>query len=356
MNKRYLLLGLMTAILAQGATAANADVLQIVVPTKAGVSPPNAIAEIKVDGASQDGPYDAVTNKTLDYIVAVRGSKPKKAKFGGLFTIELGDGSANGVATGDWTNFALSAPYTDPASHVIANGRASPVEMCNTRLQQTSGQARDAFLKKGVSFGYQDAYLISGSVGWTINKPIFDEPKTYHDSTMAPVKITCMALDRPRPRTQTNTTGVPGPTGKPMPPTISKATFHIEPAQIVQDGKFLCPSQLKLYGYVETIREFYGKALFVGPHYLSAITTLNFQAEGSRNVVGTYKMDWHPMGGLTTAPNAEPKKQKLTFHFNIANKDGKLLESVEETVEVSCKKIKVAVPTVGDEMTVAPTN
>ena len=73
-------------------------------------------------------------------------------------------------------------------------------------------------------------------------------------------------------------------------------------------------------------------------------------------MTGTYTMDWHKMGGLATQPNTEPKKQKLTFHFNVANKDGKLLKSVEETVEVSCKKIKVAVPTVGDEMTVKPAN
>jgi hypothetical protein len=65
-------------------------------------------------------------------------------------------------------------------------------------------------------------------------------------------------------------------------------------------------------------------------------------------------MDWHKMSGLATAPNAEPKPQKLTFRFNIADKDGKLRKQVEETIEVSCKKIKVAVPTVGDEMTVKP--
>jgi hypothetical protein len=67
-------------------------------------------------------------------------------------------------------------------------------------------------------------------------------------------------------------------------------------------------------------------------------------------------MNWHPMGGLATAPNAAPKKQTLTFRFNISNKDGKVLKSVEETIEVSCKKIKVAVPMANDEMTVAPAN
>jgi hypothetical protein len=67
-------------------------------------------------------------------------------------------------------------------------------------------------------------------------------------------------------------------------------------------------------------------------------------------------MDWHKMGGFTTAPNAEPKKQTLTFRFNVADKDGKLRKSVEETVEVSCRKITVAVPTIGGGKAVAPAN
>ncbi len=141
-----------------------------------------------------------------------------------------------------------------------------------------------------------------------------------------------------------------------MPPTISKAALRIEPAKVVQDGKFLCPTQAEALWHVETIRKFYGQALFVGPHYLSDITVLNFQDKGHRNVVGTYTMDWHQMGGFATQPNAEPKKQKLTFRFNVADKDGKLLKSVEETVEVSCKKIKVNAPTAGDGKTVAPAN
>jgi hypothetical protein len=353
MRMRNLLMGLLIGAAAQG--VARADMLDIVVPTKAGVSPPNAIAEIKVDGASQHGPYDSVTNKTLDYIVSVRGDKPKKATGAGWLNIYLGDGTVDGAITTDWKYYAISAPYQDPWSNQVANVRLSPVDMCNERLNQTSGQAREAFLKKGVSFGYKAAYSITGDVEWWIKKPFgFKEPKHYTGGTLAPVNITCMNLDRPRPRKDTSTKGPPPHPGKPMPPTISEVSLRVEPAQIVQDGKFLCPSQLKLYGHVEAIRKFYGQALFVGPHYLSNITTLNFQAKGNRNVTGTYTMDWHPQGGLTTAQNAEPTKQKLTFRFNVADKDGKLLDSAEKTVEVSCRKIKVNAPTAGDGMTINP--
>lgn len=135
-----------------------------------------------------------------------------------------------------------------------------------------------------------------------------------------------------------------------------RATLRTEPAKVQQVGKFLCPMELKLHGHVESRGKFDGKSIFVGPHYLTALTTLNLKPEGHRNLTGTYKMDWHKMGGLTTAPNAEPKKQKLTFRFNIADKNGKLLESAEETVEVSCRKIKVNAPTTNNGMTVTPSN
>lgn len=366
MKRRNLMAGLITAGLANAiAGAAMADAIQIAVSTN-----PNSygVAEIKVDGPSADGVYTEVRNETLDYIVSARGDRPKKSEGNGRLEIQFRDNSpqvgglgkgvkfVHGELTKDWKSYKVSVPYVDPWSHALVNERVSPIKICNDNLKiRKADERRENMLKKGMSFIYHDAYKIRGYVEYDM-KSLLDPIKSYDDVEAVPVKITCMPLDRPRPRKDTSTTGAPGPKGKPMPPTISKATFRIEPAKVVQDGKFLCPSQLKLYGYVEAIRKFYGKALFVGPHYLSAITTLNFQAEGSRNVTATYEIEWHKMGGFTTAPNAEPKKQTLTFRFNVADKDGKLLKSVEETVEVSCKKIKVNAPTAGDGKTVNPAN
>jgi hypothetical protein len=68
-------------------------------------------------------------------------------------------------------------------------------------------------------------------------------------------------------------------------------------------------------------------------------------------------MNWRPKtDALAVAPNVEPKKQKMTFRFNIADQAGKVVKSVEKTIEVSCKKIKVNAPTAGDGMTVNPAN
>ena len=372
MKRRNLMAGLITAGLANAiAGAALAGPVEIAVSTN-----PNSfgVAEILVDGP-RDGIYNEIRNKTLDYIVSVRGDRPKKATGNGDLAIQFKKESpltplafgfhvvVQGDVTEQWRQYKVSIPYVDPWSRTIVNEKVSPIAFCNDNLalrkkNPNRRQEYEAMLSRGLSFLHHDAFRIRGYVHYPMKgSALFgNDVKDYDDIEAVPVKITCMPLDRPRPSKDTSTTRASGPKGKPLPPTVSNATFRIEPAKVVQDGKFLCPSQLNLYGHVEAIRKFYGKALFVGPHYLSAITTLNFQAEGSRNVTATYDMDWHKMGGFTTAPNAEPKKQKLTFHFNVADKDGKLRKSVEETVEVSCKKIKVAVPTVGEEKAVAPVN
>jgi hypothetical protein len=366
MKMRSLMAGLMSVGLANAvAGTALADRIEIGVSTN-----PNSygVAEIKVDGPNADGVYTEIRNETLDYIVSTRGDRPKKSEGNGRLEIQFLEGSpqasgigkavkfVHGELTKDWKSYKVSVPYVDPWSHKLVNERVSPIEVCNDNLKiRKADERREEMLKKGMSFTYHDAYKIRGYVEYPM-KSLSDPIDSYDDIEAIPAKIICMPLDRIRPHTKTTTKGAPGPKGKPLPPTIANATFRIEPAKVVQDGKFLCPSQLKLYGHVEVIRDFYGKALFVGPHYLSAITTLDFQGKGNRTAVSTYEMNWHPMGGLTTQADAEPAKQKLTFHFNVADKDGKLRKSVEETVEVSCKKIKVAVPTAGDEMTTVPAN
>jgi hypothetical protein len=363
MKVRRLLMGLMMVATVQGAgTTAQAETVMMVdikLPIKkAGTTsdvPANTIAEIKVDGSLQKGPYDSVQTKTLEYIIAARGERHKKL-IGPMFSLTLdGHGDGGGDLSEGWKYFSLTRDYIDPRATGIEGRRISPIEACNDKLKATKGAARTAFLKKGVAFVHKGAYEVTGHVSadtFSGPTPMIEESETIH----VPVRITCMPLDRPRPRENSETKGPPPRQGREMAPTIKKATLRIAPAHVVQDGKFLCPTELKLHGYMETIREFHGKSIFVGPHYLSALTTLNLQTAGSRNVTATYKMDWHKMGGLTTQPNAEPKKQKLTFHFNIADKDGKLLESVKETVEVNCKKIKMNAPTAGDGMTVNPAN
>jgi hypothetical protein len=357
---RYLLIGLLTSPLMAGAAGvATADPIQIGVSTN-----PNSygVAEIQVDGPTADGVYTEIRNETLDYIMSVRGDRPKKADRDGDLEIQFkktspleNDGLqtavfVHGKVTESWKNYKVSVPYVDPWSRTIANERISPIEVCNENLaSRKKDNRREAMLKKGLSFEYADAYKVRGYVR-------YPGDRDYWDVIAVPVKITCMPLDRPRVRTQAGTTGVDPKPGQKMKPTISEVALRIEPAQIEQMGKFLCPQQLKLHGRLETIREFTGKSIFVGPYYLSPITEIAMTKAGNRNMTGTYKIDWDKMGGLTTGAGTEPKKQLLTFKFNVSNKDGKVLDSAEKSIEVSCKKIRANAPTAGDGMTVAPVN
>ena len=224
------------------------------------------------------------------------------------------------------------------------------MDLCNAKLNATLGSGRAAFLKKDVNFLHKEAYEITGEASADMHA--IDYLVEASETIRVPVKVTCMPLNQPKPREHSETKPAPGPSGKPMKPTISKVGLRIEPASVVQDGQYLCPTKLKLYGTVDTIRKFHGQALFVGPHYLSNITTLNLQDKGHRNVTGTYPIEWHKNGGLVAKAKAAPANQNLTFRFNISDKDGKLLESAEKTVEVSCRKMKVNAPTASDEMTV----
>jgi hypothetical protein len=356
MKMQKLLLGLFITVAQSVSAAALADEIELLVPIKAGVSPPNAVAEIKVDGNSQK--YKSVKNKKLDYIVVVRGDRPKKATGGGRLEIYLGDGWLGGTISTSWTYYDISATYEDPMSDEFPGLRVSPVDMCNERLEQTSGKEREKFRKEGVSFAIHKAYPLVGSVEWAIKTwSGLSELKGFGERTHAPVKITCMPLARhdPDPNAPSRTTPPPVPS-RTTPLLFSKTTFEIEPSKIVKDGKYLCPSELRLYGYIEASGAFEGKSIFMGPHYLSALTELDISRHGSRNVIGTYPMKWHQVGGLAAQANMKPADQKLAFRFNIADQEGKLVQSMEKTVTVSCSKIKPNDAAVGGGMTVAPAN
>jgi hypothetical protein len=363
MKMRSLLMGLVIAAAAQsGVTAARAETVILVdikLPIKkAGTTsdvPANTIAEIKVDGSLQKGPYDSVQTKTLDYIIAARGEKHKKL-IGPLFSLTMdGDGDGGGDLSEGWKYFALTRDYIDPRVTGVEGRRVSPIDLCNAKLNAAKGADRTAFLKKGAAFIHKDAYEVTGEVSvdtFSGPTPMIDESETIQ----VPVRITCMALDRPRPRENSGTKGPPPREGKKMKPTISDVSLRIEPMQITQMGKFLCPAQLRLYGKLETIREFTGKSVFVGPHYISKIHDITLKRGPVNTVTATYPMTWQKMGDKAVAPNAGPAKQKMTFRYNVSNKDGKVLESAERTIEVSCRPIKVDVPTAGDGMTVNPAN
>lgn len=328
MKMRRLLMGLLIANLS-GFTTAMADEPTEPIELKVEES---GFGAIQVDGPN-GGNYTEVLNDTIEFFVSVRGMTPYNAIEGTsrlkLKLVPHTDYRDVGQISEVWKKYKLSMPYHDfPTYNSVP---ISPIKLCKQRLSETSGAAREDFMNKGTTFTKSVLWRAQGAVNWDRYPGQAD--KEEWRSTSLSVKIQCLALNR-------------------MP-----TKFRIEPAKVSQLGKFLCPMELKLHGFMSSRDEFAGKSLFVGPYYLSAITPLQLDAGDSRNMSATYKMDWrHKNDALAVAPNIEPKKQKMTFRFNISNQAGKVVKSVEKTIEVSCRKIKVNAPTAGDGKTVNPAN
>lgn len=348
MKVRSLLLGVMLAGLAQGAAHAVSvpDTLELMMQT--GPDSPD-LAVIKVDG-KPNGHYNKILTDTLEYDVHVRGDRPDDG-INPMLWVQLEDGeSTYGDWSPDWTKYTLAIPYRDPEG-------VTPIKLCNKRLKQTSGAEREDFLKEGATFSHPGAYRVHARVKWIIDRFPNSEDNVWNEEMTVPVKIKCLGLNRNVKEPKPSRTTPPPTPSRTTPPLFSKTTFEIEPSKLVKDGKYLCPSELRLYGYIETNHGFEGKSIFMGPHYLSAVTELDVsKAGGSRNVIGTYPIKWHQLGGLTAQADTKPADQKLAFRFNISGPDGRLVKSMEKTVKVSCSKIKPNDAAVGGEMSVTPAN
>jgi hypothetical protein len=347
MKMRTLLLGLMMAGVVQ--SAANAvsvpDTLELMMHT--GLDSPD-LAVIKVDG-DPNGRYDKVLTDTLEYDVYVRGDRPDDG-ISPFLWLHLEDEESRTVEwSADWKKHTLTMPYGHP-------GGADPVELCNNRLKKTSGAEREEFLKQGTTFSHGEAYTVHAAIGWMIDRFPNSYSSTWREEMTVPVKIKCLGLNRNIKEPKPSRTTPPPVPSRTTPPLFSKTTFEIEPSKIVKDGKYLCPAELRLYGYIEANGAFEGKSIFMGPHYLSAVTELDLYKADSRNVIGTYPMKWNQIGGLAAQANSKPADQKLAFRFNISDADGKLVKSLEKTITVSCKKIKPSGAAVGGGMTTAPAN
>ena len=326
MKTRNFLFGMLIAGLSGSAAAmAAGEPIELKLPD-------SGIGLVQVDGPD-GGTYAEVITDTIEYSVMVRGTTPYDAIEGTsrlkLRLVPHGADRDVGQISEAWKSYKLSMPYHDLPS--LGSPPVSPIRLCKQLLSEMSGAAREDFMNKGTTFTRSVAWIARGTVNWDK----YNGGQTGDKATMIPLKlkIQCLALNR----------------------MIAK--LRVEPAKVTQQGKFLCPMELKLHGFMSSRDEFAGKSLFVGPYYLSAITPLQLDAGDTRNVSATYKMNWRKKtDDLAVAPNIEPKKQKLTFRFNIADQAGKVVESAERTIEVSCKKIKVNAPTAGDGMTVNPAN
>ncbi len=315
-------------------------------------------SEIVVDSAD-GGRYDKVRTETIDLWVRLTLNKGT-----GADKIEEIRISAEGatIKPREWTfpptpisfsttRWKLSFPYVHPRSGTVGNQRNSPIDTCNARLDALSGAAKEQFRKNGARIDLVNAYAVRARAitrfWWDYKNGRYtrlDSPRDYQDDDIqAKVTVVCKPLDAPRPRTETSTQGVPGRPGKRLEPTISEAELRIEPVQVIAVGGQSCPSQLRLYGRVQAIRAFSGKAVIFGAGYFSPVTALEFPKGGNRNFIATYPLRWDKLGGLAAQPGGL-KSQTVSLTMNVTSQDNTVLKQAQETVSVTCKAIASVAP------------
>jgi hypothetical protein len=244
--------------------------------------------------------------------------------------------------------YKLSFPYAHPHSGSIANQRNSPIETCNQRLDSLAGAAREEFRNKGARIELGSAYPARARGFIEFRRTAGPKAgemavvRTHDDNIRAKVTVVCRALNVPKARTETHTRGVDPRPGQRLEPTISGAGLRMEPAAIQTVNGQLCPTQLKLYGQVQAIRKFEGKAVIFGPGYFSPVTQLNYTHGGNRNIVATYPLSWDNPGGLAAAGAQAPRSQSVSLTMNVTTMDNKVLKQAQETVTVTCKLIAQA--------------
>lgn len=354
---RQLLVGAAAAVIFHSAPAA-AQIVEITqaVP-KAGTQTDIGTTRILVTGSTESR-YDKVVTTSLDAWVSVKAPEtPARASSGPRGTISVEGREVLSLFSGfakTPTIYKLSFPYSDPRSTQVANQRISPIELCNDKLNSLSGAARDEFRQKGGNILRSDAYVAIAGQTWFIAQKgggLFkDAPQmqTWEDDAGIAAVIRCQNLSGPKPRDDTSTKGPPPRPGRPLPepkppraplPTLAKVTLRGEPANWQNVAGQSCPTQVRLYAFVEVRRAFSGKAIFFGPAFLNPPVSLSFPGAGTRNLTETYNVKWPtgPGGKMAVGGKPAPRTQEVTLKFNVADGAGKVLESAQTTETLTCR-------------------
>jgi hypothetical protein len=292
---------------------------------------------IIVDGAGTDR-YDEVKSATLDFWVLVSGRRPESAerfsqlKLRAAFAPTIFDSPPYGRRV-----HKLTVPYVEPRA-AGTDLPYSPIDRCNAELARRPGALRAAFLKNGGFVKAERAYPIDATASWELKPGGVGFKENYRRdftaSDWADAIIECRPLDRPKARTETQTTGASPHHGQKMEATIQEVSFKAEPYQTETVAGQQCPTHIRLYGFVQVRRPFEGKLVFFGPHFLSPLTDLTFTEAGQRTVTADYPVKWGNSGGKAT-PGL--MSQLILLKMNVANADGKVLETIERGIQLACK-------------------
>lgn len=292
--------------------------------------------------------YNQVKTDRVSIWVRMQGHAPARAQRHNGSRMEIGSFVYEFSEPAEGRVYRIDLPYQPPRG-----GSFDAVLFCNGKLNDLSGDARSAFLRDGGIFDLRNAY--DGelkSSWWVADKPgpgFRDPPslQTWENRVEVIAQIRCAPLDPNAGLTRSN----PSPSAAPSPrrtnpsppdaaaaPRLKTATLSIAAYEVQSINGHRCPTKLRLRGFIESNRAMRGQVVFVGPQFLSAPKPFDFEGAQTMNHIASYTLAWGAgaSGSLSAGGGASPR-QDLAFKFNVVNRNGKLVESVEESIRVTCE-------------------
>ena len=292
--------------------------------------------------------YNQVKTDRVSIWVRMQGHAPARSERHVGSQMEIGSFVHEFGEPAEARIYRIDLPYQPPRG-----GSFDAVLYCNGKLNALSGDARTAFLRDGGTYALRNAYDGELKSSWLVADkpgPGFRDPpslQTWENRVEVIAQIRCAPLDPGAGLTRTNpsspasqaprrtTPSMPGATAASR---LKSATLSIAPYDIQMVHGHQCPTKLRLRGFMETNRAMRGQVVFVGPQFLSAPKSFNFEGAETMNHIASYTLAWGAgaSGSLSAGGGVSPR-QDLAFKFNVVNRNGKLVESIEESVRVTCE-------------------
>ncbi|WP_265528030.1 hypothetical protein [Sphingomicrobium marinum] len=293
---------------------------------------PAGKTEIRVSG-KLGGQYDTVENDTLRFWLRVwQPGIPNYPVSQSPATFHI-----NGYPVGLFSInrhpqvFEVETDYRDMRDKDIPSKTVSPISLCNDKLARLSGEELRSFQRDGGEFYNWAAYNAIVEQIWRVRKHRLasgrnsTETKRFVDSTPLGVTIICEPL------------GAPTPVGKPS-NAVSKVALRAAAMGSETIGRQSCPDKVRLYATIEARHRTKFKVLMRGPKFLTPPKDLLFGEAGSQSVTETFDVRWDATIDelATTAGKRPDMQQKLNFHVNVADEQGRLLKTAETSIVLQC--------------------
>lgn len=300
--------------------------------------------EVRVSG-KLGGQYDTVQTDTLRFWLRVwQPGIPNNPVSHSPAYLHLNGWPVGAFAIGRQPQvLEVETDYRDMRDKDIPSKTVSPISLCNDKLAQLSGQELRSFQRDGGEFFFWPAYNATVVQTWEVRKHRLasgrnsTEMKRFEDSTPVGVTIICEPL------------GAPTPVGKAS-NAVSNVALRAAAMGSETIGRQSCPDKVRLYATIEARHRTKFKVLMRGPKFLTPPRDLFFGEAGSQSMTETFDVKWDStIDEVAFIAGKRPNmQQKLNFHVNVADEQGRLLKTEETSIFLQCNvppnPVKIRLP------------